>query len=226
MRRIVCYLALFVMASPVFSQDSCWLGRTTGRYAFIEYGIGDDRLGGAKEAFLDSNILLRVVDSFNTDYKVQLSKFHSAYIAKTSMVLLFKVPGHLIPHNTHLSGSIKVFGDSASDVVTINLDERLPYRAIQLIEPSRVAIDIFGVTSNTNWITQLKTSREISNTWYEQVEDDVLRVYIQLRHTRHWGFGLAYDSSGRKLLVRVRRQPPVMDIRKLRIAIDAGHGGD
>ena len=226
MRRIVLYLVFIVITPHVFSQDSLWVGRTTGKFPFLEYGIGDDRLGGAKEAFLDSNIMLRIVDSFNTDYKVQLSKLHSAYIAKTSVVLQYKAPVRPIPHNTHLSGSMKVFGDSASDVLMINLDERMPYHAFQQIDPYRVAVDLFGVTSNTNWITQLRTTREISNTWYEQVEDDVLRVYIQLKHARHWGFGLAYDSSGRKLVVRIRRQPPVMDIRKLRIAVDAGHGGD
>ena len=58
------------------------------------------------------------------------------------------------------------------------------------------------------------------------MEDDVLRVYIQLRHTQHWGQSLSYDSTGRRLVIRIRRQPPVLDIRKLRIAIDAGHGGN
>jgi hypothetical protein len=40
--------------------------------------LGEDRLGGAKMGFLDSNILLRVVDSSGTDYKVMLSANHHA----------------------------------------------------------------------------------------------------------------------------------------------------
>jgi N-acetylmuramoyl-L-alanine amidase len=191
----------------------------------MEYGIGDDRLGGAKLGFLDSNVLVRIVDSFKTDYKIQLSELHAAYIAKTSVVTLYKQAASRIPHNIHLTGSMRVYGDSASDYVAINLDERWPYRAIQLIDPSRVAVDIYGVTSNTNWITQLRTAKEIKNTWYEQVEDDVFRVYIELKHSQHWGYSMAYDSTGRRLVVRIRRQPP-LDIKKLRIAIDAGHGGD
>jgi N-acetylmuramoyl-L-alanine amidase len=225
MRRIVLYILFIMIAVPGYSQDSVWWARTTGKFPFMEYGIGDDRLGGAKMGYLDSNILVRIVDSFNTDYKVKLSASHSAYIAKTSVVLLNKQAAHVLPHNTHLSGNIKVYGDSAFDYVSISLDERLPYHGFQLIDPSRIAIDIFGVTSNTNWITQLRTTKEIKNTWYEQVEDDVMRVYIQLKHTQHWGHNLAYDSSGRRLVVRIKRQPP-LDIHKLRIAIDAGHGGD
>jgi N-acetylmuramoyl-L-alanine amidase len=108
----------------------------------------------------------------------------------------------------------------------LTLDDRYPYRGLQLIDPSRVAVDVYGVTSNTNWITQLHTAKEIRNTWYEQTEDDVFRIYIQLKHTQHWGYAIAYDSLGRHLVIRIRRQPALLDVRKLRIAIDAGHGGD
>jgi len=227
MRRLTVYILFFLVTAPAaWSQDSLWLARTTGKLVFMEYGIGDDRLGGAKMGYLDSNILVKIVDSFNTDYKVRLSAGHSAYIAKTSVVLLNKQSARLPVHNTHLTGNIKVYGDSAYDYVAITLDERLPYHAFQLIDPSRISVDIFGVTSNTNWITQLRTAREIKNTWYDQVEDDVLRVTIELKHTQHWGHSLSYDSSGKRLIVRIRRPPAVLDIRKLRIAIDAGHGGD
>lgn len=225
--RFAALVFLFLLKCLIsFSQDSVWYARTTGKLPFIEYGIGDDRLGGAKMTYLDSNILLKIVDSFKTDYKVQLSRLHSAYIAKESVVLLYKQANKPLAHNIHLSSSFKVFGDSAFDYVTINLDEHFPYHSFQLIDPSRIAVDIFGVTSNTNWITQLRSAKEIKNTWYEQVEDDVMRVFIELKHQQHWGHNIAYDTSGNKLIVRVRRQPTVMDIRKLKIAIDAGHGGD
>lgn len=226
MRRVVFYVLLTLSVIRSFSQDSVWWARTTGQLPFIEYGIGDDRLGGAKMGFLDSNVLVKIIDSFKTDYKVSLSEQHTGYIAKTSVVLMNKEANYPVHHNAHLSGSIRVFGDTASDFVMINVNERLPYRSIQMIDPSRVAVDLFGVTSNTNWITQLRTAKEIRNTWYEQIENDVFRVYIQLRHTQHWGHSIAYDSSGRHLIIRIRRQPPVLDIRKLRIAIDAGHGGE
>jgi N-acetylmuramoyl-L-alanine amidase len=226
MRKIVLYSLLMLRVYTGFSQDSLWLARTSGRLPFMEYGIGDDRLGGAKQGYLDSNVVVRVVDSFNTDYKVRLSAQHYAYIAKASLVLMGKQANRPVPHNPHLSGSMKVYGDTASDFVTIGLDERLPYRSFQLIDPSRVAVDIFGVTSNTNWISQFHTAKEIKNTWYEQVEDDVLRIYIELKHPQHWGYAISYDSTGRRMVIRIRRQPALLDIRKLRIAIDAGHGGD
>jgi len=143
------------------SQHGFFTGRTTGLLPFLEYGLGDDRLGGAKMTYLDSNIVMKVVDSVKDDYKVQLSTYHSAWLAKTS----FKKDSFTRIPPYHLTGSWKVYGDDKYDYVTVSLDERLPYRSIQEINPSRIIVDVFGVTSNTNWITQLSTAKEIKNAY-------------------------------------------------------------
>jgi len=216
------FFTLFSIANAQ-ENGSYLAGKTLGKLPFLEYGLGEDRLGGAKMGFLDSNVLLKIVDSSGTDYKVKLSAAHHAYITKSSVEILAGTKFQ--PY--YLSNSWKVYGDSAYDYLTITLDEKLPYHAYQRIEPTRLVVDLYGVTSNTNWITQLKTAKEIRNAWYEQLEDDVLRVYIDLRHRQHWGHWVYYDTSARaRLVIRVKRQPPVLDIKKLKIAIDAGHGGD
>ncbi len=213
---IVC----IVLSIKSYSQNtkSFFFGRTTGKLPFLEYGIGDDRLGGAKMTYLDTNVLLKVIDSFKTDYKVQLSKNHTAYIDKGSIVP--------VPSGTtdHLTNSWKAYGDSAFDYVTIMLDEKLPYRSIQQINPSRVVVEIFGVESNTNWITQLSSTKEIVNAWYEQSEDDVMKVIIDLKHKQHWGHSISYE--GRRLIIKIKRQPKKPKLKYLTIAVDAGHGGD
>ncbi len=203
------------------APQNYFLVRTFGKLPFLEYGLGEDRLGGAKMGFLDSNIVLKVVDSIGPKYKVQLSKSHSAYIDKINTERLTDKTTR--PY--YLTSSWKVYGDAVNDYVSVNLDEKLPYYSEQLINPSRLIVDIYGATSNTNWITQLKTAREIKNAWYEQTEDDVFRVIIELKHQQHWGHSIYYDTVGKKLIIRIKRQPAVLDIKKLRIAIDAGHGG-
>ena len=213
------FFACFVFVFATSKAQQFFLARTTGILPFLEYGIGDDRLGGAKMTFLDSNILVKIVDSFKTDYKVQLSKNHSAYIDKASVVKYNSTRA-----KDYLTGSWKVYGDSAFDYVSISLDEKLPYRSIQEINPSKIIVDIFGVQSNTNWITQLNTSKEIKNTYYEQPEDDVMRVIIELKHAQHWGHSIAY--AGNRLVIKVKRQPEKPELKYLTIAIDAGHGGD
>lgn len=197
------------------------IGRTTGPFPYLEYGLGDDRLGGAKMTYLDSGVLMRVTDSVRDDYRVRLSATRYGYLPKASF--LADSTTQLRPY--YLSGHCRIWGDSLYDYVSLFTEERLPYTSRQMKDPSRIVVDVFGLTSNTNWINHLQTAREIREVWYEQVEDDVFRVYIQLRHKQHWGHSIRYDSLGRTLIIRVKRQPPLSP-RKLLIAIDAGHGGD
>lgn len=225
--KLLLWLTALYLPFSAICQDSTnrpLMVQTIGKLPYLEYGLGDDRLGGAKMTYLDSGIIMRVVDSATDDYKVQLSKSHSAYIAKESVKKLTDK----LPRPYYLTSSWRVYGNDTTnaDYVTINLDERLPYRSIQQINPSRIVIDIFGATSNTNWISQFNNLKEIKNTWYEQTEDDVMRVFIELKHSQHWGYNIAYDTIGAKLIIRVKRQPPVPALNKLRIAIDAGHGGE
>ena len=220
MVRSLIFLYLFTLSKTVFSQVNPLVGKTTGPLPYLEYGPGDDRLGGAKMTYLDTNILIKAVDSINGDYKVQLSKNHYGFLPKSNFI----IDSNSKIQTYYLSNSWKVFGDSAYDYVTVMLDERLPYRSMQQINPSRVVVDVFGVTSNTNWITQLSSAREIKNVFYEQIEDDVFRIILELNHPHHWGYSIYYEEK--KLVIRIKPQPAVLELPNLKVAIDAGHGGD
>jgi len=213
-------LLIFMVFQGLFAvAQHPLVGKTTGPLPFLEYGLGDDRLGGAKMTFLDTNVVVRVVDSVKDDYKVHLSAYHFAWLPKSSFQRDTAI--HLQPY--YLTNSWKVYGDDKYDYVTVLLDERLPYRSIQQVNPSRIVVDVFGVTSNTNWITQLSTVKEIKNAYYEQIEDDVFRIIIELKHPQHWGYFIFYDDK--KLVIRVKRQPEKLTMQNLFVAIDAGHGG-
>lgn len=216
MKILTLLLSLFFLHTVSAQQLT---GRTTGPLPFLEYGLGDDRLGGAKMTYLDSNVLVTVVDSVNADYKVQLSAHHIAYLAKGS----FKRDTAVKPQAMYLTSSWRVWGDDTYDYVTIGLPEKLPYRSQQQVNPARLVVDVFGATSNTNWITQLQTAKEIKNVWYEQVEDDVFRLIIDLKHGQHWGHFISYKNN--TLQIRVKQQPKSLKVKHLKIAIDAGHGG-
>lgn len=217
MKYLFIVVSCFALTS--LAAQSNLIGRTIGRLPHLEYGLGTDRLGGAKMTYLDTGILLKVIDSTGDVYKVQLSAQHAAYLPKTN--LRVDTAAKLKPQ--YLTASWRVSGDSLYDYVTIGLPERLPYRTQQQINPSRIVLDIYGATSNTNWITQLKTVKEVKNVWHEQLEDDVFRVFIELKHAQHWGYFVYYRNN--ILTVRIKRQPENLKIKHLNIAIDAGHGG-
>ncbi len=214
--KVVLLLSALLFHFLVFGQAPL-SGRTTGPLPYLEFGPGDDRLGGAKMTYLDTGILLQVVDSMAGDFKVQLSSGHSAYLPKASvrMDTSTKKP-------YYLTGSWRVYGDDKYDYVNVGLTEKLPYRSMQLLSPSKIVVDVFGAVSNTNWITQLKTVKEITNVWQEQVEDDVFRIHIELKHRQHWGHFIYYRNN--TLVIRIRRQP-ASRFKDLTIAVDAGHGG-
>lgn len=219
MRYIVSFILLFNM-SFVFGQDVFpRFGKTVGPLPYLEYGRGQDRLGGAKITYLDTAISMQVVDSVGSRYQVRLSKNHVAYIPKQNIEF---VNDH-IPESYYLTQSWSVYGDEDFDYVRVGLEERLPYRSVQQINSSRIVVDIYGAVNNTSWITQLKSAKEIKNVYHEQIQDDVFRVTIELKHAQHWGYGISYVNNA--LLIRVKRQPERLKIQNLRIAIDAGHGG-
>lgn len=213
-------LCCVLFVTEAFSQHHYFYVKTNDSLPYLNYGLGRDRLGGAKMTFLDSNVVLKVTDSAASQYKVQLSQLHSAWIEKNKVI---PIVGVNVPQ--YLSGSWRVYGDSLFDYVAIAMPARLPYSSRMDINPARIVVDIFGATSNTNWITQLKTAKEIKNVWYVQQEDDVMQVFIELKHQHHWGYHIYYDSLQR-LTIRVNRQPQNLDLKRLKIAVDAGHGGD
>ena len=223
MIRLLFFSCLFLSISAFTQppiQGKPLAGKTTGSLPYLEYGLGVDRLGGAKMTYLDTNIVVKVIDSTIGNYKIQLSKDHVAYLPKIN----FKKDSTIKIQSYYLTNSWMVNGDDKYDYVTITLDEKLPYKSMQLINPSKIVIDVFGATSNTNWITQRSSAKEIKNVYQEQVEDDVFRITIELKHQQHWGYSIYYRDK--KLVIRVKRQPEDLSLEHMKVAVDAGHGGD
>ena len=200
-------------------NDSFYLARTTGRLAMLASGPGEDLTGSANLGYLDTGVLLKIVDSTKDLYQVQLSEAHRAYINK------FDIAKDTVSlHRTfYLTNSFSVKGDEKYDYVNISIDEKLPYKSWMEVDPAKIFLEIYGVQSNTSWITQLKNAKEIKDVYFRQAEDDVVRVTIELKHKQHWGYSVYYTNK--ILSVRVRRQPSSSKVKRLLIAVDAGHGG-
>lgn len=213
------FTSISAVCQPV-TQGKPLVGTTTGSLPYLEYGLGVDRLGGAKMTYLDTNIVVKVIDSTIGNYKIQLSKDHQAYLPKAN----FKKDSTIKIQSYYLTNSWMVTGDDKYDYLIISLDEKLPYRSMQQINPSKIVVDVFGATSNTNWITQRSSAKEITNVYHEQVEDDVFRVIIELKHQQHWGYSIYYKDK--RLVIKVKRQPVDLSLENMKVAVDAGHGGD
>jgi len=190
--------------------------RTKGELPYLNYGLGTDRLGGSKIGHITSGIVLQAVGKVGQLYKVQLSKNYQAWIPESCVEVVNQ--GVFKPES--LVGAWSASGYDKYDVLSISLNDKLPFRTFHEINPNRIIVDIFGATTNTSWLTQYPEKlKEIKNLNYEQIEDDILRVTIELTNN-HWGHKIEY--RGNNMMITVKHQPK---FEKMHIAIDAGHGG-
>ena len=218
-RKLICLILLlfFLQGRSFFAQDSIpSYIITTGKLPQLAYSSGEDRLGSAKMGYIDTSVVMKVIDTVKDLYKVQLSSLHYAFIEKT-----YALPFPDTILSTALCESWRVKGGEQFDSVSFSLSGRVPYKSWMEINPSRIKIELYNVQSNTNWITQLTSAKAVKNVWYEQIENDVLQITIELVKQQHYGYSIGYN--GRMLQLKIRRLPT--GISRMTIAIDAGHGG-
>ncbi|MEW5800039.1 MAG: N-acetylmuramoyl-L-alanine amidase [Bacteroidota bacterium] len=195
---------------------------TLGKRPFLNAGLGTDRLGGAKLGFLVEGVRLTVTGKVGRQYRVKLSDGMESWLPEDNCTLL--------PIDTPLpitlTGSISVTGNDSEDVVRVGLGQRVPYTSEQLTDPSAIVVNIFGASSNTNWITHQLSSQGIQMVKTAQVGAEHFQMTILLNYKQHWGYDISYE--GNSMRVKVRRPPAIADsanvLSKLTIAIDAGHG--
>ena len=197
---------------------------TRGFRPFLSAGTGTDRLGGARLGYIDEGILLRVTGKQGNLYRVQLAGNTTAWLGDqfAEAAEIDGLPPAL------LTGSASVDRNGRKDVITIALGRRLPFLSRQVNNPNLIELDIFGVASNTNWITHHLAAEGIESVDWKQIDHDHVRFFIRLTGKHHWGYGIRYTGAS-NLEIRVNRAPEIADrrnpLRGLRILVDAGHGG-
>lgn len=188
--------------------------------AYLQYGNGDDRLGGSKMGFIDAGIPLKVIGKKGSLLCVRLAADRLAYIPAQ-----YTEPS-ATPTRVVNTGSWSVTNTGKTDRVVVALPTRLPYQYFTESDPSAICIDLFGATDNSNWITQRTLDLGIIDyVDFRQVSDDVYRVIIRLKEKYQWGFSVGYGKEGTNLSIDVRHAPKSLALKDLTIGLDAGHGG-
>jgi N-acetylmuramoyl-L-alanine amidase len=199
---------------------------TTGRRPFLNAGLGEDRLGGAKLGYISTGVRVQIVGKAGRQYKVRLGDAMVGWLPEDFAQLLpVETP---LPRS--LVGSISTSGNENEDVVGVSLSQRLPYIADQIVDPPAIVVDIFGGTSNTNWITHHRSASGVKSVSWDQIGADHYRLTIALTNPQHWGYDVGYNDQGSSLRIRIRKPPRIADpanvLSGFTIAVDAGHGGD
>src|SRR5687767_5127102 len=120
--------------------------RSVNPLTMLAYGLGDDRLGGAKLGYVDTAVLFKVIDSTRNLFKVQLSGQHSVYISKRDLKpdTAYKQKPFYLLNSWSVRGT-----EEGYDLFSLSLDEKLPYKSWMELSPSKIMLEIYGVQSNT-----------------------------------------------------------------------------
>ncbi|MCB9250333.1 MAG: N-acetylmuramoyl-L-alanine amidase [Ignavibacteriales bacterium] len=192
---------------------------TKGDRPYLNYGLGGNRLGGAKLSFMEAGIKLTINGMSGDQFRVKLTDNYEAWIPKDQVDLL---PFGTYPPKS-LTDSWAAYGGKKSDKIIIRMNEKLPYSTRQEVDPTRIIVDVYGATSNSNWITQHINTEGIKNLYYEQAEKDLFRIIIEPTRKQIWGYKIGY--SGNNLEIEVKRQSENLSFKNLSFVLDAGHGG-
>ena len=198
----------------LFHEMLCYVTSKDG--AYLQYGDGEDRLGGSKLGFIQEGIVLKVVGEIRDLYKIQLSNNRYAYMEKDYTQITDKCTKQV---NT---GSWSVFNNGKCDRIVIPLPERIPYSSWTELDPTTICVDLYGATNNSNWIVQKQNLAMIDYVDYRQPESDVFRVIIKLKEKYSWGHSIKYE--GNNLIIDVKHTPN-LTLKGMTIGLDAGHGG-
>lgn len=201
------------------TQEHDLIGLTGNGRVGLNFSLGSDRLGGAKMGFLPKDIPLEITGKMQNMYRIRLADQVQAYVSENDVRVLPSV--QFRPQS--ITGSWSVRPSERGDLISVGLSQKLPYVSRMLENPAKIEIDIFGATSNSNWITQKSGLQSIRNVWYEQIAKDIFRIHIELLENQHWGHEIGY--RGNSLFIRVKPSPASLKLSDLKIAVDAGHGG-
>jgi N-acetylmuramoyl-L-alanine amidase len=199
------------------------VAEVVGKRPYLNAGLGEDRLGGSKLGFLQEGIRVEITGKVGSQYRIKLSASMEAWLPEEFAKLL--PPDTPLPRA--LAGAISATSNGSEDIVTLGLSEKLPYSSEVLVNPNAIAVDVYGATSNTNWISQSRFVKGIESITWKQVAVDQYRIIIDLLHP-HWGYDI--DYAGNSLQIKIRKPPVIASLDSvlsgLIIAVDAGHGGE
>lgn len=195
-------------------------GRTIDNMTYLNVSPEGDRLGPEKAGYLDKGVLLQIAGRQGDYYKIKLSRGNYAYIPEPL------VDTATLPDGVPLSiiNEAKVWSDTQYDYVSVGLSEKLPYISTQQVNPGKIIVDIHGAYSDqSDFIPEMGSTPEIGEVNWQQVQPDVFRTVISLKHGQPWGYQVYYDKN--RLTIKIKRPPARLQLKGLTIGLDAGHGG-
>ncbi|MFA5434603.1 MAG: N-acetylmuramoyl-L-alanine amidase, partial [Candidatus Neomarinimicrobiota bacterium] len=183
----------------------------------VSYSLGEVRLGGPYIHEYSRGVRFVTDGKFGPDYRVRLNGTQYGYVNERHVRTL---PTGM-PRPKYNISSISIQKDSAFESVTIPRPEPVPYSVHPEPELQRIRIRLYGVHSNSTWITHREGLEIVDYVTWQQVDAETYDVLVYLQDTEIWGYDLKQDARYLSLQLRY---PPLR--KNMLIALEAGHGGE
>jgi N-acetylmuramoyl-L-alanine amidase len=195
--------------------------------------------GLARTTPLDADIPVQVDGWVGTQSRCQYAFDRHVWIDKADLSMETEKSGLRNPVYAatpqEVARTINVKDCDYGQSVRIPLNQRVPYQIEQRLIPNALTVRLYGVTSDTDWVTMpaetdLSSSSKqacIDHVDWKQPRDDQYEVTVHLSGERQWGYKLYYDETTLCLDVKRPVEPDSAPkkLSGIRICLDPGHGG-
>ena len=204
----------------ILSDDIPIVGRTNK-----ETWINSVSSGFIPFTRVQDSVIVHITGKTGTRFKVKLSPSLTAYIEDSNIDLLDW--GTPLPHEKISAPVISVNKNWIS--LRMSCTERVPFRIEQSLDPPSLNVFFYGAEQASHWITFPNGPTEINQISFNEPEEYVFQVKVDLDQKQQWGYRAYYDDRGFHL--KIRRTPKIAErpnspVKGLVFAIDPGHGGD
>lgn len=153
--------------------------------------------------------------------RIKLAEGESAWVHQDSIKYL--PLGTPIPKS--ILTSMRTQSEDNKTQIKIFLQEKLPFRIEQQLNPSALFLTIYGVTSNTDWIRYDSNDKLIKEIQWTQPKKEAYQLQIYLNLEQQWGYDVFYQ--GDVLILEIKDKPKLKKkLEGLKIVLDPGHSPD
>jgi N-acetylmuramoyl-L-alanine amidase len=191
----------------------------------LTYNLGAVRLGGPLKAEYPPGVVMKTNGIAGDHYRVTLNQVEQGFV---QMENVEELP-FSYTRSPYFITSLACGPVDSADVLSIPYPLPVPYAVIPEPELKRIRIRLYGAKTSSTWISHRQGCRLIDRIGWEQVTPETYEVHVYLKKSAIWGYDLARE--GNALTFRVKYPPefdPMSDnpLAGLKIAIEAGHGGE
>jgi N-acetylmuramoyl-L-alanine amidase len=191
----------------------------------LTYNLGPVRLGGPIRAEYPKGIVMKANGVFGNFYRIHLNNEEEGFVDMENVEVIHGSYSQTPFYITSLS-----CGPSESgDILSIPYYNPIPYAIYPEPDQKRIRIRLYGAMTSSTWITHLKGRKIIDQVTWSQITPETYEVQVHLATSRIWGYDIR--KEGHRLLFLIKYPPEYVlaeekPLKGLKIAIEAGHGGE